>query len=403
VIDQIQENIVDLAKSRVQEIFEHKNFEHRYYHSFVHSSNVRNNAVDLAKGLGLSDKDQQLLSLAAYFHDTGFSNGEWNGHEDRSAIHAREFLSEHKYSESDISRIESLIQSTKMDVEASDLLERLMKDADTSHIGSKEYQNECSQLRLEWESAEGKVFTEEQWYRKNLEFLKNHTFLSPIAKQRYNSRKFKNIANMESDLIRTLDYEKKALIDQEVEDPYTNQTIKPSRGIETMYRVALRNHNQLSKIADNKANILLSITSLMMSIVISSLASKLDANTTLIIPTIILLVVCLITMIFSILATRPNITEGNFNRKDFLNNKINILFFGNFYKMPLDEFQWGMDRLQENDKLLYGSLTKDLYFLGVVLQKKYMLLRRGYNIFMIGMIISALAFMLTFYFTNLPL
>jgi hypothetical protein len=50
-----------------------------------------------------------------------------------------------------------------------------------------------------------------------------------------------------------------------------------------------------------------------------------------------------------------------------------------------------------NDRdYLYGSLTKDLYFLGLVLNRKYKILRLTYTVFMVGIIVSVLAFVIAF-------
>lgn len=79
------------------------------------------------------------------------------------------------------------------------------------------------------------------------------------------------------------------------------------------------------------------------------------------------------------------------------NKQTNILFFGNFYKMSIAEFEWGINHLIENEDVLYDSLTKDLYYLGLVLKRKYKLLRLTYTVFMIGIIISALAFVISYH------
>ena len=101
-------------------------------------------------------------------------------------------------------------------------------------------------------------------------------------------------------------------------------------------------------------------------------------------------------MVFSILSTRPKITEGRFTKEDIREKKTNLLFFGNFHNMPLDDFKWGMDEMMKDKEFLYGSLTKDLFFLGAVLGKKYNLLRKTYNVFMIGMVLTVLAFAYAF-------
>ena len=175
---------------------------------------------------------------------------------------------------------------------------------------------------------------------------------------------------------------------------------RPDRGIETMYRVTLRNHIKLSDIADTKANILLSVSAIILSIALSTLFPKLDKpdNYYLIYPTLLFLLVSVVTMIFSILSTRPKVTSGTFTKEDVTNRKVNLLFFGNFHKMPLEDFQEGMTELMNDRDYLYKSLMKDLYFLGIVLDKKYRLLRIAYTIFMVGIIISVLAFVIAFEF-----
>jgi hypothetical protein len=107
-------------------------------------------------------------------------------------------------------------------------------------------------------------------------------------------------------------------------------------------------------------------------------------------------------MTFSILSTRPSIPTGLFTRADVDNKKVNLLFFGNFYKATLDDYNYGMQKMMEDRDFLYGSLIKDVYAQGVVLGKKYRLLRIAYNIFMFGLIISVFAFILAFAFFSTP-
>jgi hypothetical protein len=104
----------------------------------------------------------------------------------------------------------------------------------------------------------------------------------------------------------------------------------------------------------------------------------------------------LVTIVFAILSTRPNISGGRFNKEDIKQNKVNLLFFGNFYNMDLEDYEWAIGELMRNDEHLYGTMIKDQYSLGKVLAKKYKLLRIAYNVFMVGIIISVLAFILAF-------
>lgn len=100
------------------------------------------------------------------------------------------------------------------------------------------------------------------------------------------------------------------------------------------------------------------------------------------------------------MATRPKVTEGSFNREDILNKKTNLLFFGNFAKWSLEEYQWAMSVLMKDTEYIYLSLIKDIYQMGHVLGRKYKLIRLAYNVFMTGLIASVLAFVITFFVNN---
>ena len=114
------------------------------------------------------------------------------------------------------------------------------------------------------------------------------------------------------------------------------------------------------------------------------------------IPTLIFLFFSVVSIIMSIMATRPNVTKGRFTKDDVNNKKVNLLFFGNFHQMSLNDFQWAMNEMLQDKEYIYNSLTKDLYFLGVVLERKYRLLRITYNVFMVGMVVSVIAFAIAF-------
>ncbi|MGZ5255335.1 MAG: Pycsar system effector family protein [Flavitalea sp.] len=167
---------------------------------------------------------------------------------------------------------------------------------------------------------------------------------------------------------------------------------KTERGVVAMFRIMSENHVNLSQMADSKANIMISINTIVVSILVSVLLGKLQFYPQYVIPTIMLMAVCLGAIVFAILATRPNITEGKFTEQDIRDKKINLLFFGNFYNMDLESYDWAMKEMMQDKEYLYGSMIKDIYFLGVVLARKYKLLRISYNIFMFGIVASILAF-----------
>lgn len=168
----------------------------------------------------------------------------------------------------------------------------------------------------------------------------------------------------------------------------------PLKGVETMFRVALRNHINLSAIADQKANTLISVNAIIISIVLSALFPKLDSNPYMFYPSISILLTSLLTIVLATFSTIPNITRGVVTKSEVEQKKGNLMFFGNFHKMSLKDYEWSIQALMESKDYIYGSLTRDLFFLGKVLNKKYILLRYAYYIFVIGLLVTIIIFIL---------
>ena len=146
--------------------------------------------------------------------------------------------------------------------------------------------------------------------------------------------------------------------------------------------------------ADSKASVMISMNTLLLGAIFTILAGKLNANPHLIVPTIVLTIVSLVTLVIAVRVTRPSISSGLFTKEDIQKKNTNLLFFGNFYQMNIKDFTWGMNEMMEDKDYLYGSMIKDFYFLGQVLGKKYKLLRWCYTSYMYGITLSAILFTL---------
>ena len=109
-----------------------------------------------------------------------------------------------------------------------------------------------------------------------------------------------------------------------------------------------------------------------------------------------LIVVCVIAIIFATLATRPVKMSGLTAKDDIDENKSNLFFFGNFFKMSFDDYERGIKHVVAEDDRLDQSITRDLFYLGRALGQKYTYLRHCYNFFMYGIVITAFAFMVAF-------
>ncbi|PIF30896.1 HD domain-containing protein [Flavobacterium sp. 9] len=387
LIEQSEDFVSNLLKDKLSNLYS--------YHNFNHTLTVVNAVKELCKKEEVKGEDKELLLIAAWFHDTGYIEG-YENHEQESVKIASAFLKEKEQSEEFIATVSSLILATVKEYIPKTHLEKIIKDADFAHLMGTEYATTCELLRIELKNTWNLNFTNAEWAKENLNFLMNkHRFYTDYAQKKWQPLKEKNLLMVQKKIEKQ---EKKEADKIEAENKKKDKIEKPDRGVDTLFRVTLGNHTRLSGIADSKANILLSVNAIIISIALSSIIPKLDSlkNAHLVIPTFIMLISSVTTIIFAILSTRPKVTTGVFTREDIEAKKINLLFFGNFYKMPLAEYDWAMNEMMKDRDYLYSTMIKDLYYLGLVLQRKYTLLRIAYNLFMMGLIITVIAFVIAF-------
>ncbi|PKP51206.1 MAG: HD family phosphohydrolase [Bacteroidetes bacterium HGW-Bacteroidetes-12] len=373
------------AEKYVFDLFKNANTSLLCYHNFKHTTEVVKSAEEIAKAEQISDDELEMVLLAAWFHDVGYLETCKN-HEDIGVKVMTEFLNDYNYPQEKIAIISSCILATKLDTEPLNLLQEILCDADMSGLSKSNYDERTLLLQKECRILKNETLTTEEWLKKEVDFLNKQKYYTKYAVLNFNDKKYEHLNQKENQLEKIISKNNKADI--------------PEKGIETMFRTALKNHMELSAMADNKANIMLSINALIISIVISALVSKFDKHPELVLPTVLLLLICLIAIVLATLSTKPKITTGRFTTDDVKQRQANLLFFGNFHNMKLNDYEWGMKEMMKDSDYLYSSLIRDLYFLGVVLAKKYTYLRWCYIVFMYGMIIAVLVFGITIVLTS---
>ncbi|GIQ57011.1 hypothetical protein Flavo103_01470 [Flavobacterium collinsii] len=387
LIEQSEDFVSNLLKDKLSNLYS--------YHNFNHTLTVVNAVKELCKKEDVKAEEKEILLVASWFHDTGYVKG-YENHEQESVGIATVFLKEKEQSDEFIAQVSGLILATVKEYIPKTHLEKIIKDADFAHLMGTEYATTCELLRIELKNTWNLNFSNAEWAKENLNFLMNkHRFYTDYALKKWQPLKERNLLLVQKKIEKQ---EKKEADRIEEENRKKEKVEKPDRGVDTLFRVTLGNHTRLSGIADSKANILLSVNAIIISIALSTIIPKLDSpkNAHLVIPTFVMLISSVVTIIFAILSTRPKVTTGVFTREDIEAKKINLLFFGNFYKMPLEEYDWAMNEMMKDRDYLYSTMIKDLYYLGLVLQRKYNLLRIAYNLFMVGIIVTVITFIIAF-------
>ena len=363
------------------------------YHNFMHTVKVVEAIKILCTNEQILVETQEQLIVAGWFHDTGYTKTV-QGHEDESAKIANEYLKSANFSEDFIANVEAYILSTKINYTPRNIEESIIKDADNYHLGQEEYPKISELLRDEIAKICKKEFSDYEWNLENRNFFLNiHHFYTDSAKDLWQKGKENNLIYTQNK-IKEIELIGDVPNKFELKKKKNDKMQQPDRGVDTLFRVTLNNHTRLSDIADSKANILLSVNAIVISIALSTLIPKLATpkNEYLLLPSIVMLFSSVVSIVFAILATKPNVTYESFNEEDVKQKKVNLLFFGNFYQMSLESYEEAMQELMKDRDYLYNSLTRDLYFLGKVLERKYRLLSITYTIFMIGTILSVLTF-----------
>jgi predicted metal-dependent HD superfamily phosphohydrolase len=379
--------------------------EKLYYHNLRHTEKVVEAAVQIAQHYQLSDMDFFTVSVAAWFHDIGYLTGPSAGHEERGAKMAQSYLEGTGLESGVIEAVQRCIIATQLPQRAVGLQEQIVCDADLFHLGTDEFSERNKLMRKEAEAVLGRKISKDEWRRGTIRLLESHRYYTDYCrlllgeKQQENLEKLKEKepdapGNAIDSLLREHGLEGDGDDDPPLPERKKDKKKDPGRGIDTVFRITSNNNQKLSSQADSKAHILIQVNAIIISVLLSLLLRKIEDHTNLAIPATMLLAVNLVTIVFSILATRPHIPPGTFNQADLDEKKVNLLFFGNFYRMSLEQYANGMLIMMEDRDFLYGSLIRDVYFQGIALGKKYRWLRLSYNVFMYGLIASVLAFLI---------
>ena len=356
------------------------------FHNFAYAEEVAEQAGELAAAAELDQETVDRLTIAGYFYPLGYIGGDKKV-ASRSAEEFRKWAEQEAY---DLKGADEWLGQVGKAREDSPQEVRLLHDAAWSWLGRKRYERRADLLQLEQEAREGKASDPIAFGEKMQDFLLHFNYLTAVGKEEFEKRRRKNVSEQQSNNYK---------IEQKEVKARTGKNF--GRGIDTMYRTAFRNHINLSRIADGKANMMISINTIILSIVITVSGASLSffedtfyENPEFLIPIISLLLSSLIAVVFAVFSARPTVTEYRVKKDKLIKSKeASLLYFGNFLKLEKEEFIEYMAEMKLDQSALYDDLARDLYDLGQVMHKKYLLLTISYNTFVGGLALAVLSFL----------
>jgi len=311
---------------------------------------------------------------------------------------ARRFFAQENYPEADRVEVVQCLQAMAHQRMPATEAEKIFFDAWLAAAYLENPEQRFALLRLEWDLFNQRHPDKVEWLNIQQDKLLNIRLHTAYAKTEYEPERTGYLMQVREKLQKQKRKEEKQI---PAAGPFSNlESTDPVRATQTFFRANYRNHINLSAIADNKANIMISVNTILLSVLIAFLSYQNIGQTKpiILLPVVIFLVTGLASLIFAVLSAKPKVTMlNNGQNRSPADVKRNIVFFGNFVTLDLPAYEEAMDELFRDSGLLYGNMVRDLYYLGKVLEKKYRYLTVSYNIFMVGFIATVASFLVVLF------
>lgn len=381
-----------MAQAHALSLFNRHTDTRLIYHNYQQTTDIVRHINDIANAEGYSKEITELATVAAWFLNVGYLF-DYSKAPTQSMDRAQAFLQTKNFPPHKTEKcLECIRVVSNRTVPVSDE-SKLLTDAVNIQGYTYEFFQKSPLLKAEWELVKNNQMTISEWSQYQLQRLLSTKFYTAYAKEKFEPSLAQNI------LVQKGRVEKSKRRDVQgggTTRKFQNLEKKmPGSATQTFFRANYRNHINLSAIADNKANIMISVNAILISVVISILSYRNipETNPIILLPVVIFLVTGLTSLIFAVLSIRPKITAINEEQTNIEEIKKNIVFFGNYVNLDLDKYEEALDAVLRNGELIYGNMARDLYYLGKVLDKKYRYLTMSYNIFMIGFVATVVTFL----------
>lgn len=159
-----------------------------------------------------------------------------------------------------------------------------------------------------------------------------------------------------------------------------------SRGVQTLFRTLSRNHYNLLKMLDNKASIILTVNSIIISLMMGIIfvASGTEAEVVRV-GSKILLNFGMLSMVFALMAMLPHRYRSKGKSADTMHG---LLYAGMYSKLSAEEYESRMQDIITKGETVYHSLIKDMYQLGKSIAIKQRLIWVSVGFFLIGLALT---------------
>ena len=379
------------------------------YHTISFTHRLIAGINEIATSEGLSDKEKELLLIAGWLYCTGYKDAEmfkgkkiFTGCVTCTQRISKKFLNENNYPKERIAKIFEIYNHSVYPAQPKDKLESVFVDAlymdFAREKGMKYLKKMYNELLLFNAIGIGK----KKWYEDIIEIIENNNYFTDYGKNNLAPLKHK-LANKVKNNYKLLEKTERVALrkqldisDEELKKlkkSLTNIKNRDERGIQTLFRTTSKNHYTLNTMIDRKANIMISVNAIIISLIIGGiLGPSINILTIELIPVFAMSLTSMFSALLAVLAIRPDKTHGEFSENEVRNKQGNLLYFGNFHNMQFRDYEWAMLQMLNDKDYLYSSLIREIYYLGQKLRKKHRFLRSSLNVFLIGTVVTVISF-----------
>lgn len=391
-------SLTERAKGYVLKLYNERGDARLTYHNYQQAAEVAAYIREIAEAEGTAEAELSAAEIAAWFYLTGFLSDPKNA-ATAAQKECKDFCVLQQIPPADTETSLACLYSLE-NKQPRNKAAKIFFDAVNGWAYAGDFSEKSALLRLELELFHHEKYSKADWTQYRLQQIIGAKYFTAYAKEIFEPDTARNLLIQKSLVEKS---KNNTSVRGEEEGLRLFEGIErkmPERAVQTFFRANYRNHINLSQIADNKANIMISVNAILISVIISivSYQNLSERNPAVLAPVITFVISGLASLIFAVLSARPKVTTLNEGKKSAEDIRKNIAYFGNFAKLNVEQFEEAMDAVMRDGELMYGNMTRDLYYLGKVLDKKYRLLTLSYNIFMVGFATTVVFFLIALFF-----
>lgn len=367
------------------------NGEKYIFFSYLFLSRLAKEAKAIGKAVGLKDMDYQNAIVATWFRYAGLAVNPFTEQTVNTTL-IDTYFEQTNYPEADRFFVSQAIEAAAQSRYAETKVQQVISDAIYSQFSFRELPENLILLTAEINRLAGGGETELSISKKYLQLFIKIRYYTDYGLENYSAGKDRNFQLLEKRIGKLEQSEKK-------DAKAGGDFIMSGKETEDLFKLGFRNYNHLISVADSKASLLIQVNSIIISVILAFLLGRLDKNMILLWPAVLLLSVSMITIFLSVLASRP---QKSFFTADKKSHTYSRFFFGSFdlidnsFRHASWESYYGQltELFTSSQEAIYLEMYKESFNVRKVLAKKFRYLSVAYWVFLGGLLLSIIAFVI---------